>query len=182
MSYVEQKIRAGFHHLDADGDGLLTKQDHVLVGERTAAAFGHQPGSEPEKQLVEAYVSIWTNLHEPKDVDGDGAVSEEEFVAATLSMPTHQGSNVLEDLARSVFDIVDVDSSGGITLREYRAFAAGHAPNLSSEDIEVAFAHLDRDGDGSISRSELAAAIVEYWASSDTMATGNWLFGTPPTP
>ncbi|WP_344467900.1 EF-hand domain-containing protein [Kitasatospora kazusensis] len=38
----------------------------------------------------------------------------------------------------------------------------------------VAFEHLDRDGDGTLSGEEFVSAIVEFRSSSDPAAPGNW--------
>ncbi len=43
-------------------------------------------------------------------------------------------------------------------------------------DIEI-FARLDIDGDGQISRDELAQRVAEFVASEDERAAGNWLYG-----
>src|SRR5438445_9959971 len=50
------KISYGFDHLDADGDGQLTEDDHVLMGQRVAASLGHASGSPAEQQIIDAYL------------------------------------------------------------------------------------------------------------------------------
>jgi hypothetical protein len=56
------KINHGFDHLDADGDGQLTEDDHVLMGQRVAASLGHAAGSPAEQQIIDAYLRIWREL------------------------------------------------------------------------------------------------------------------------
>jgi Ca2+-binding EF-hand superfamily protein len=181
-SFLAQKIRAGFDHLDADGDGFLDESDHVLMGRRAAAALGYDPGSPAERQMIESYCRIWKLVHQPHDLDGDGKVTKEDFLASTLSLstPGAPGANALAGLANMLFDIADVDGDGAIQLEEYFAFQQGHSPRLTEDVARLAFAHLDLNSDGSISREELASAIEEYWTSEDPQAPGNWFFGAPP--
>ncbi|MFI9000530.1 hypothetical protein [Streptomyces sp. NPDC053541] len=45
--------------------------------------------------------------------------------------------------------------------------------------MHEAFRHLDRDGDGTLTRAEVRTAVIEYFTSPDPNAPGNWYFGTP---
>jgi Ca2+-binding EF-hand superfamily protein len=50
----------------------------------------------------------------------------------------------------------------------------------SEQDCEHAFAALDLDGDGVLSREELLRAARDYYTSDDPSAIGNLLFGRLP--
>jgi Ca2+-binding EF-hand superfamily protein len=174
--YLERKIRAGFTHLDADGDGVLTEDEHILMGKRTAAALGYPEGSRSEQHMIDAYCQVW-QTHLSRDADGDGKITADEFVASTKSLSNDPA--VLEELANALFNIADRGGDGEIDLGEYLAFVRGHAPRLSEADVIDGFAHLDQDGDGRLTRDELVSAIVEYWTSEDPNARGNWFLGQP---
>jgi Ca2+-binding EF-hand superfamily protein len=171
--YVERKIRAGFAHLDADGDGFLSEDDHILMGQRAAAALGYSAGSRSEQHMIDAYCKIWRTTHQPLAIGG--RVSEEEFLSSTMSLQANP--SVLTDLAGTLFTIADRSGNGKIDLKEYLAFIQGYAPLLAEADGIEAFSRLDQDNDGHITRDELAKAIVEYWTSENPRAVGNWLFG-----
>lgn len=94
----------------------------------------------------------------PADADGDGVVSEQEFLSAQA-----------ERAARR-FAALDADGDGvlsGNELRDRRAMPRGPGPDL---------ARIDTDGDGALSLSELQAVrpelTVEQFNRLDTDGNG----------
>ncbi|MFE4970510.1 EF-hand domain-containing protein [Kitasatospora sp. NPDC056651] len=176
------KINHGFDHLDADGDGLLTERDHVLMGQSVARSLGHQEGSEPEAVIVRAYLTLWHDLHLawlPADTE---AITREQFVASTgsLSDDPEAARDVLGALAEAFLAVADADRSGTVDAGEFFVFQRGHFAGLSRDDADEAFRHLDADGDGVLSAREFTDAIIEYWTSRDPEAPGSWWTGKPP--
>ncbi|QUQ64400.1 EF-hand domain-containing protein [Kutzneria sp. CA-103260] len=175
------KINYGFDHLDVDGDGRLTEHDHVLMGQRVAAALGHEPGSEAEAGIIAAYLRIWRDLHLPHIPGGGTEISKEQFLRSTLTLATDPAAAqaTVGALAEAFLAIADTDHDGEVDIAEFRNFVAGHFPGLSDAEVHDAFAHLDTDGDGHLSTEEFTRATVEYWSSADPDAPGNWWMGTP---
>ncbi len=184
QEFVNAKIGTGFDYLDRDGNGVLTEADHVLMGQGVAHGLGHGPGSPEEHAVIDAYLRIWRDLHLPMDADGDGRISREEFIASTSALADDavRADEVLGGLAERIADLADRDGDGELDLEEYTAFIRGQAPGLSPEEVGEAFGHLDRDGDGRLTRAELRAAVIEYFTSPDPAAPGNWYFGSPADP
>src|ERR1043165_5008690 len=77
---LNAKINAGFDHLDADGDGHLSEQDHVLLGRRMSAELGHAPGSEQEQRVTESFLRIWREVPLPHVPEGATAISRAGFL------------------------------------------------------------------------------------------------------
>ncbi|MEU7530091.1 EF-hand domain-containing protein [Saccharothrix sp. NPDC042600] len=175
------KIGRGFDHLDADGDGLLDERDHVLMGERVAAALGHGSGSAEEERIVDMYVRVWHDVHLPHLPAGTTAIGRDEFIAATRDLADDPAAAdaTLGALAREFLRIADIDADGRVTPAEFLTFQRGHFPDLSDEDAAAAFEHLDTDGDGSLSPEEFIRATVEYWTSTDPDSPANWWIGRP---
>ncbi|QQQ80523.1 EF-hand domain-containing protein [Saccharothrix sp. 6-C] len=178
---LKAKINHGFTRLDADGDGLLTEQDHVLMGKRAAAALGHDPDSPQEQRIVDAYLRIWHELHLPHIPGGGTSISREQFVASTGSLaddPDAARSSV-GAVAEAFLGIADLDADGRVSPDEYLAFQRGHFPDLTEAEAAEAFGHLDVDGDGYLTAEEFTRATVEFWSSTDPDAPGNWWMGRP---
>lgn len=175
------KINHGFDHLDADGDGALTEHDHVLMGQRVATSLGHPTGSADETRIIDAYVRIWRDLHLPHIPGGGTAITKDQFLDSTLSLAGDPAAAkaTVGALAEAFLAIADNDQDGQVSPAEFRAFLAGHFPNLSEADATEAFSHLDTDGDGYLSADEFVRAIIEYWSSDDANAPGNWWMGQP---
>ncbi|MEU3569403.1 EF-hand domain-containing protein [Kitasatospora sp. NPDC036755] len=175
------KIALGFDHLDADGDGRLTEHDHVLMGEAAARVLGHAPGSDAERRIVDAFLTVWRDLHRPH-VGGAEAITREQFVASTLTLADdpRAAAATVGRLAEVFLSVADADGNGTVDPEEFRAFHGAHFPGLGRDRADTAFRHLDRNGDGVLSREEFVDAIVEYWTSRDPEAPGNWWTGAHP--
>ena len=173
------KISHGFDHLDADGDGYLTEHDHVLMGQRVAASLGHASDSPAERQIIDAYLRIWHDLHKPHIPDGGNAISKQQFVASTHSLAADPAAAraTVGAVAEAFLAIADTDHDGQVNRVEFGTFQRGHFPGLTDSDLNEAFAHLDVDGDGYLSTEEFIRAIIEFWSSSDPDAPGNWWAG-----
>ncbi|SES16712.1 Ca2+-binding protein, EF-hand superfamily [Lentzea xinjiangensis] len=175
------KINHGFDHLDVDGDGRLTEQDHVLMGRRAAEALGHAPGSAGERRIQNAYVRIWRDLHQPHIPGGGEAITREQFLASTGSLADdpQAARDTVGALAEAFLSVADVDADGGVSPAEFLVFQHGHFPGLTEAESAEAFRHLDTDGDGHLSAEEFIQACVDFWSSTDPDAPGNWWAGRP---
>ncbi|MCG6496146.1 EF-hand domain-containing protein [Kitasatospora sp. A2-31] len=176
------KIHHGFDHLDADGDGLLTERDHVLMGHSVARSLGHPEGSEAEAWIVRAYLTIWHDLHLAHLPADTQAITREQFVASTRSLADdpEAAQASLGALAGAFLAVADTGKSGTVDAGEFFVFQRGHFAGLSRDDADEAFRRLDRDGDGRLSAAEFTSAIIEFWTSRDPDAPGNWWTGRPP--
>ncbi|MGA5821930.1 EF-hand domain-containing protein [Kitasatospora sp. NPDC094028] len=176
------KINHGFDHLDADGDGLLTERDHVLMGLSVARSLGHREGSEAEAVIVRAYLTVWHDLHLAHLPAGTQAITREQFLRSTGSLADdpEAARACYGALAAAFLDVADADRSGTIDAGEFFVFQRGHFAGLSRDDADEAFRRLDRDGDGMLSAAEFTDAIVEFWTSRAPEAPGNWWTGKAP--
>jgi hypothetical protein len=175
------KIEYGFDQLAARSGGILDGPAHVAMGRRAAAAIGYALGSPDEGRMIEAYLRIWDRMHLPHVEAGSRGLSKEEFVESNLAVaddPAARGAT-LGALAETFFELADADGDGRIDGAEFWAFQHGHFPDVGRADLAEAFAHLDADGDGYLSREQFTTAIVEYWTSRDPDAAGNWWLGRP---
>ena len=101
-----------------------------------------------------------TEMFSKMDTDGNGSLSQEEFVAA-------RPEDVTEEMAANLYNSFDTDSSESLTGAEYETAmqnapppppppAGGAGSSTSSETYD----ELDTNEDGVVSASELAAALA----------------------
>ncbi|GAA2294793.1 EF-hand domain-containing protein [Streptomyces kunmingensis] len=179
--FLMAKMDHAFDLLDADGDGVLTEADHVLMGRRSAKELNHAPGSPMEKALIDAYRSAWHQAH-AHNADSEGRVTREVYVGSVSALFADAAltDQVCDAVLESVMGVADVEGVGEIDPDAYRAFVLGQSPALTRGEVDESFRQIDRDGAGVISKTALKQAVVEYFTSSDPHAPGNWLFGRPP--
>ena len=106
-----------------------------------------------------------SEMYDKMDADGDGAVTQEEFVAA-------RPDDVTEEMAANLYNSFDTDTSGSLTESEFET-AMNQAPPPppppsgggggmgSSTEESQTFSELDTNQDGVVSAEELAAARPE---------------------
>jgi Ca2+-binding EF-hand superfamily protein len=177
-----RKIDASFRHIDADGNGYIERDDLLGLGARLLAGFGLSPASETGNTVVERFDALWRTLVETADADRDGRISPREYRASMIGsfVDGDRFDTVFHPAIKAVVDIIDSDSDGLIDREEFRLFH--EAFGRSDEDVEIAFARLDRDGDGRLTDHELLSAARDYYTSADPSAVGNALFGELPAP
>ncbi|GGS58353.1 MULTISPECIES: EF-hand domain-containing protein [Actinokineospora] len=178
---LSTKIQRGFDHLDADRDGWLDEDDHVLMGRRIAESLGHAPGSPEEQRIIDMYLRIWREVHLPHVEPGAPGISRDSFVTSTSALADDPAAAqaTLGALAEAFLEIADLDADGTVTFREFLAYQHGHFPGMTETAAQTAFTHLDTDGDGHLSPEEFIRATIEYWTSSDPASPGNWWLGDP---
>jgi Ca2+-binding EF-hand superfamily protein len=149
----------GFARLDTDGDGKLSRQE-VANEPRLAQSFDaidtNKDGFLTKEELQAARGRFggrgegWKAL----DTDGDGKLSRQE-VANAPRLAQH-------------FDELDTNKDGFLTPEEMRA--ARHAHGGRGEGWKK----LDTDGDGKLSRQEVANAprLAQHFDELDTNKDG----------
>ena len=109
------------------------------------------------------------------DEDGDGAITEAEFVAAQIDRPrrAHQMRGGFPRGERrgvnqeAVFDAADANADGQLSKEEFKALpAAGHAVAQQRR-----FARLDADDDGVLTADELMGNLEAMDANGDGQLT-----------
>ena len=120
--------------------------------------------------VVAKFRSVHKTVHDVQqafkkfDADGDGSIDRQELTRALNSSSTkftQQEINV-------IFNAADVDKDGAVDYEEFIGLMCPSASDIvtkfrsqyrSIEDVRAAFKRFDADGDGSLSKDELAAAM-----------------------
>ena len=166
-----------FGILDVTRDSYLDQSDFDALMAGIADDGEVQTGGEDFRAAADRY---WNALLEV-DADGDSRINAAEF--AEQSRKAFREGDRFDDLMAPLaalwFSFYDSDRDGGIEPAEWEA-AMGFL-GRSSEDAQGAFARLDTDGDGRVSKEEFVELVRMWWATDDESSPGNWIFGPPPT-
>ena len=99
------------------------------------------------------------------DTNGDGQISFQELKAAVQK----SGQRLSDEDINSIFVIGDIDQNGEIDIEEFMRMMLPSTSDVVSKfrsvrksvkDVQMAFKEFDRNGDGSIDRSELTSALM----------------------
>ena len=151
------------------------KRAHEL--QEVFAAFdstGEADGSLQLGELGALMASLGSNLEEAElkqlveelDVNSDGEVS---FVEFAMHMFSDAEEEPAEEVAVAIFDMVDSDRSGSVTLKELQAAFAALNSGLTDDDTTEIMSRMDTDGSGSVDKPEfvkLLTSILEEYAAA----------------
>ena len=125
---------------DVDGDGKLSEEERQAYLKAVREGLVDHPPPRPDHP--DRPGSIW-------DTDGDGVLSDAEKAAAQEAIR----ARILEQRTKR-FDELDTDDSGDLSLDELKAI-----PHIREGFAERILAHLDKDGDGKVSKEEFLNAL-----------------------
>jgi Ca2+-binding EF-hand superfamily protein len=158
--------RLVFAMLDADGDGIISKDEYSARAERVTLASGRTDDDPLVVAARTAGERAWASM----DANGDGGVTFDEYAAWA-------GAEAFDTVCRPVlgalFDLVDTDMDGALDLSEFTMLRT--ALGNPASNIETAFAALDTNGDGHISRDDYLASVRAH-ITGDTSPMGEALY------
>ncbi|MEV7121251.1 EF-hand domain-containing protein [Kitasatospora griseola] len=172
------KYRQWFMGADVDGDGVISRQDVLLMGERFIAACGDVSHSAAAQRLREGLDTFWAQVLAPQDQDGDGRIDLPELTEGfrrALTDPSLYPQQI-QPVAECYFDLADLDGNGVIDRSEFEQ-VFGLAANLPFDECGRVFAALDLDGSGALDRFEFHEALAEFFYGDTPGAAANHLFG-----
>lgn len=175
--FQKRKLGRMFDVMDVNSDGFVGRTDFVHRVNALARLRGWHAGSTSYDRNLRNALSEWQSVRESADVDEDARVSREEylrFAAAFLADREAIRAYARGDV-QLMFDAMDADGDGKITVDEYRQYLEVCGIDVSAADSF--FAHADLNEDGLVTRAEMTHAMEEYLLSDDPASGGNWLFG-----
>jgi len=191
---MQKKLARHFWFQDFNKDGYVEIADWEQCARNLAGIQGWTPESAGYKEILSKHIGIWENNWQPADTDGDGKVSLDEYLELTDNIrsgnypPSESGTvensvlmekpNYLDsllDLFGAIFDIIDRDKDGKIKLEDYSMYFK--AWGVDESLAERAFASIDLNGDGVLSRMSFVQFGSNFFISDDENEFGNLLFG-----
>lgn len=165
-----------FQIYDADGNGVVEKADFETIFQTLAQAKKLEVDTPKYDQLHDKFMEDWEHLQKDADTDNDGQVSLEEWLAhGDRRINDESMYQTVVDLANQVFELLDLDGNGVITVDEYKTILVSW--RVSEEFAEEIFPKLDLNSDGHISKEELVELVRQFHTSDDPDAPGNSFFG-----
>ncbi|GHI10230.1 calcium-binding protein [Streptomyces cellostaticus] len=160
--------RLVFGMLDADGDGVVSRDEYMARTRNVALATGRRE----DDPLVVTARTLGAQAWASMDADGDGGMTFDEYAAWAGA---EAFDTVCAPVLGALFDLADIDGNGALELSEFTALRT--ALNNPVINAEAAFAALDSDGDGRISRDDYIASIRAH-VTGESSPMGEALYST----
>ena len=156
------KMKSAFNWLDADGDGYLTEKDFISWTTEMANLFPDM--TEEQKKLMVSNISdVWNNTFRGKEKGPDFKMTEDMYIETQFWLVGQEGAeNMLRQKWSNTFTVMDVNQDGVISKAEHQRFFDAWNKVKDPVHATVAFAAIDEDMDGVITRDEYVNAAVEH--------------------
>ena len=174
-----RKLTHAFQLADMDDDGVLQRADYEKYAAQMADAFEIPHDSSASRALNEKILGDW-EMTKQLVAGKDDSITLQEFLAfhdAVIHSPMLDGFVAgYVDGTLALWRAVDPNGpADSATPERFARFL--QAFGVSAADAAEAFRHLDRNGNGVMSRDEMIEAQKEFFMSDDPNAAGNWLLG-----
>lgn len=139
-----------FNTFDVSGDGAIQSTELQRLMDALGVAMTTQSIDAMVQQL---------------DIDGDGEISRDEFVAFYASkFSTHHDkrSQDLHELGQFMFRLFDQDGSGGVTLSEFKDVLDALNVEFSIDEVGDLVNELDEHNRGMVGEKEFIALLERH--------------------
>jgi Ca2+-binding EF-hand superfamily protein len=94
-----------------------------------------------------------------------------------LNLPLEERRVMCDKFYNSIFDAVDSNGDGHISLEEYKTYTKALAPELSDEYKVKSFNLIDADHNSEISRKEFLDAAYDFYYTNEENEMAHVFYG-----
>jgi len=159
--FWERKICTWFARSDHDHDGVWTESDYDTMVDRYRDIGGASPAKEAQIRTV--LKKVWADYFAAESLLHP--ITAKVYCESLAKLGREKLVGVVESFFPLYFDIIDTNEDGLIQKEEFEVFfkVFGMDPTTAAE----AFASIDTDGDGVLTRKAFVAASVEYFTTNN---------------
>ncbi|XP_055343656.1 sarcoplasmic calcium-binding proteins II, V, VI, and VII-like [Paramacrobiotus metropolitanus] len=161
---------------DTDNNGTIEKDDFDLLLSKISKLRGWSAGSSQYATLQQRLDGIWNELKKA-DVDGDGQISEKEWLKLWSDVIFNKSNGQWIQLYQDfIFDAQDTSGDGNVDEGEFSALFT--SLGVPADQCSNAFKTVTAGGSPVITKDLFVKRFQEFISSSDVSAPGNSIFGS----
>ena len=169
-------MRTRFARLDLNKDGYISREDFEIMSEKLVA----ETKGMTKEQVDATYRGIMNVADAFGLKKGVKKTVEEAAKSANnliLSMTPEEKKAILRSSHDPLFDAIDTNKDGHISLEEFKVYFHVVAPDITEAEIIHSFNTIDANKDGKISREEFMAAAEDFLQGVEETEISRAYFG-----
>ena len=172
-AYHLRKMRTRFTRLDLNNDGFISREDYDLMA--TKLLEYSKMGEEESTRKIFADVADRLGLKPGVRVPVEEAAKEAS--AKLMAIAPEERRDGLNMSHNTLFDALDLNKDGHISLEEYKIYFQIIGPDISEVEMTNSFNTIDKNKNGEISREEFLAAAFDFIYGVEETEISNAFFG-----
>ena len=174
-AYHLQKMKTRAIRTDVNKDGYISREDFELIAKKMEE-YGELTKEQAES-VSEGFMKMADASGAKPGVKIPVEVAAQKNSDVLLSLPPEKRKPVLQSFQNELFDALNTNKDGYITLKEFKVYFCIIGPDLTEAEVTRSFNTIDRDKDGKLSREEFMAAAHEYMFGVEETEISNYFFG-----
>jgi Ca2+-binding EF-hand superfamily protein len=170
--FWRRKMRTLHGLFDVNNDGVISFDDFVILADK----FGDLGHLNPDE--IEEFKSIMKSTWEAQwgEITPYNLITIEQYLCDMHHVVNDKSlRKKCHRFLPYIFQAVDHDRSGEISLNEFKVFFK--CLGLTDEDAAVAFAMIDVNGDGKLSKKEFVKLGRDYFLNEDEICPSRMFWG-----
>ena len=175
--YHLRKMKTRISRMDVNKDGFFSREDFEVMGRRLAEYGGL------DKEQTESTCKEFLRIADALDVKPgeklplNEAAQQGSDAVLGLTSTCKDPKAMVCDIHNMLFDVIDTNNDGRISVREFQVYFQVIAPNMSEAEVDHCFKVIDADKNGEISREEFLAAAEDFFLGVEETELSMVFFG-----
>ena len=174
-AYHLRKMRTRMTRLDVNKDGHISYEDYKLMGKKLAEYSGIT--GEQAEAITKEFLKVADAFNMKPGVKIPLEEAAKKASESLLSMSSEERKVLLNDTHNMLFDAIDTNKDGHISVKEFEVYFKLLAPGISEAEVAHSFDSIDTDKNGEISREEFMAAAEDFLHGVEETELSKAFFG-----
>ncbi|CAB3994219.1 sarcoplasmic calcium-binding [Paramuricea clavata] len=155
-----QKMRTRFTRLDLNHDGFISRADYELMATKVQENAKLNP--EDAESTRNAFMAVADALGLKRGVKIPVEEAAKKANREFSVMAQEKKMALIKETHDPIFDVLDLDKDGYISLDEFKVYFQIIAPDISEDEMKHSFNVIGTNEDDKISRGEFIAAAFDF--------------------
>lgn len=161
--------------MDVNKNGVISREDFEVMGKRLAECSSMT--KRQAESICMEFAKLADALHFEPGIKVPLTEAAQQVSKAYLIKTPAERKAIVHRTHKMLFDILDSNDDGYISLEEFKAYIHTAAPGTSEAEVVDSFNKIDANKIGEISREEFLAAAEDFLLGVEETELSKVFFG-----